>query len=331
MCTCVRLRADDGATVVGRTQEFGAPLGSQIAVLPRGYVTTSEAPDGAGKRWTAEHGVIGVSAFGKAGLLGDGMNEQGLYAGDLYMPGFCEYTPAEGRDPSSLLTPADMVSFVLGTCATVAEARAAMGSVAVWPSVVEQMGFAPPLHLVVHDASGDAAVFEWRDGEMIVFDNPIGVTTNSPHFDWHMTNLRNYVALGAKNPTWTEVNGVELHPLGQGVGLTGLPGNTSPPDRFVRAAAFVATHEPVADGPAAEMAMLHLINNFDIPGGSVVSHDGTSVEHTRYTTIANLTDGHYIVRWMHDPTPRLVDLSKTDFTTGPRQVPMPNGSWLELQ
>lgn len=52
------------------------------------------------------------------------------------------------------------------------------------------------------------------------------------------------------------VSGVELHPLGQGVGMTGLPCNTSPPGRFVRAAAFVATHESAPDGPAAEMAML---------------------------------------------------------------------------
>lgn len=73
------------------------------------------------------------------------------------------------------------------------------------------------------------------------------------------------------------------------------------------------------------------MNNFDIPGGSVVSHDGTSVERTRYTAIANLTDAHDIVRWMHDPTPRLVDLATTDLTTAPRQVPMPSGSWLELQ
>ena len=280
--------------------------------------------------WTSSYGLFGASASGNASQLVDDINEQGLYAGDLFMPGFCDYTPAEQTDPSKLLAPADMVAFLLGTCANVVEARTAMASVAVWPSVVDEMGFAPPLHLVVHDASGDSAVFEWRAGTMIVFDNPIGVTTNAPYFDWHTTNLRNYVSLGANNPEPTVVEGVELSPLGQGVGLTGLPGNTSPPARFVRAAAFVATHEPIPDGPAAEMAMFHIMNNFDIPGGSVVSADGTSLEHTRYTVVANLTDPRYIVRWMHDPTPRLIDLATTDFTRGPRQAPKPSGTWLEM-
>ena len=26
-----------------------------------------------------------------------------------------------------------------------------------------------------------------------IYDNPLGVMTNSPAFDWQMTNLRNYV------------------------------------------------------------------------------------------------------------------------------------------
>lgn len=330
MCTCVRLSAEDGTVVVGRTQEFAAALESQLAALPRGYAGVSAAPDGDGVTWVANYGVVGVSAFGHVGLLADGINEKGLYAGDLYMPGSCEYTPADGKNASSLLAPADMVAFVLGTCADVAETRTAMASVNVWSATVEAMGFAPPLHLVVHDRSGDSAVFEWRDGEMIVFDNPIGVTTNAPHFDWHTTNLRNYVSLGAVNPTSATIAGVELHPFGQGVGMTGLPGNSSPPARFVRAASFVATHQGAADGAAAELDMFHIMNNFDIPGGSVVSADGTSVEHTRYTVIANLHDSHYIVQWMHDPTPRLIDLNTTDFDTGPRQTPLPNGNWLPM-
>jgi len=45
-----------------------------------------------------------------------------------------------------------------------------MSSVTVWPSVVPATGFASPLHLVVHDASGDSAVFERRDGEMVAFE-----------------------------------------------------------------------------------------------------------------------------------------------------------------
>lgn len=331
MCTSVRIRATNGATVVGRTMEFAVPLESQIAVIPRGFGVTSGAPGGVGAGWTIEHGIVGASAFGEAHQIADGMNEQGLNAAGLYMPGFCEYTPAEGRDPSTLLEPAHMVTYVLGTCATTDEAIAAMQAVAVWPSPVPQMGFAPPLHLVLHDAGGHSAVIEWRDGEMLTFENPIGVATNAPHLDWHYTNLRNFITLSERTPPPVEIEGVSLPPLGQGVGLIGLPADSSPPSRFVRAVAYATAREPAADGAALEMEMLHLINNFDIPHGTVVSTDGTAVEHTRYTTIANLTDGHYIVRYSSDPTPRLVDLGRTDFTGEPRQVSMPGGTWLALE
>ena len=34
----------------------------------------------------------------KAGMLTDGLNDQGLYAGLLYMPGFCDYPSPDGAD-----------------------------------------------------------------------------------------------------------------------------------------------------------------------------------------------------------------------------------------
>jgi len=330
MCTCLRTKATNGAVVVGRTMEFAVPLGSQVCVLPRGFQGRSRGPAGEGKQWTARHGVVGVSAFGDVQTLADGMNETGLYAGDLYLPGFTEYASPEGRDPATLLAPTDLVGFVLGTCATVAEARTAMRTVAVWPEVVKAMGFSPPLHLVLHDASGDAAVLEWRDGEMVEFDNPIGVTTNSPHFDWHYLNLRNYMTLSPKNPTEIKIEGVALSPLGQGVGLSGLPGDTSPPSRFVRATAFVASLMPIADGPAAEKMVLHVMNNFDIPEGSVRTSDGSSVERTYWTSVSNLRDLHYVIRSFEDPTPRLIDLASTDFSAGARQVPLPTDGFVEM-
>jgi hypothetical protein len=66
MCTNLVMRAQNGATVVGRTMEFGHPLDSQIAVLPRGFVGVSSGPSGPGKQWTADYGVIGMSEFDSA-------------------------------------------------------------------------------------------------------------------------------------------------------------------------------------------------------------------------------------------------------------------------
>jgi len=332
MCTSLRLTTADHGAVVARTMEFPDLMRAQITVLPRGQALTGVAPDGTGHRWTSAHGVVGIDAFGRPDWLTDGTNEHGLYAGLLYMPGFCDYTPADGHAPDELLAIVNVVAFVLGTCTSVEAAIAAMQTVTVWPLVVPAMGLAPPAHVVLHDAGGASAVIEWVGGAMVAFDNPIGVATNSPHLDWHLTNLRNYVALRPANPAPFSVQGVEIAPLGQGPGMTGLPADASGPSRFVRAAAYVSTLDPVADARAGELAALHVINNFDLPRGFVRDGDGGAVEDaTLWTTIANLTDRRYIVRGIDDPTPLAIDLAATAFDgAAPRQVPIPTGTFAAL-
>ena len=40
---------------------------------------------------------------------------------------------------------------------------------------------------------------EYVDGELNVHDNPLGVITNAPTFDWHLTNLKGYVNLSPQD------------------------------------------------------------------------------------------------------------------------------------
>ena len=332
MCTSFRLKAQDSSVVVGRTMEFPNLMEAKITVLPRGFAGAGIAPSGTGRTWTSEHGVVGIDAFGQPGWLTDGINEVGLYAGLLYMPGFCDYTPAQDKDPASCLSIVNTVAFVLGTCASVAEATVAMSGVNVWPWTVQGFGNAPPAHLVLHDGGGASAVIEWRDGEMAVFDNPIGVATNSPHLDWHLLNLRNYLTLQAQNPDSITIEGVQLPIFGQGSGMRGLPADGSGPSRFVRAVAYVATLRPVPNAAELEMSALHVLNNFDIPFGLIRAGDSPGGDdHTLWSTISNLTGRRYAIRGYDNPTPQVIDLGSTDLTPGePRQIPLSAGSFEAL-
>jgi choloylglycine hydrolase len=332
VCTSFRLTAADATVVVGRTMEFPNAMAAKITVLPRGYAGTGSGRRGAGMTWTSAYGVVGIDAFGQPGTMTDAMNEKGVYAGLLYMPGFCDYTPADGRDPASLMSVIDAVAYVLGVSATVAEGKRALRRATVWPFVFGPFGFAPPAHLILHDASGKSAVIEWRDGEMIVFDNPIGVACNWPHLDWHLTNLRNYINLSAKNPAPISIDGVQLGAMGQGPGMNGLPGDASSPSRFVRAAALTASLRPVATGAELENTTLHILNNFDLPLGYIRDDDDPAHDdHTLWSSIANLGDLRYIVRTYDNPVPQLVDLASVDFAgAGPREVAMPGGSFAAL-
>ena len=333
MCTSFRLGAGDGSVVVGRTMEFPDAMGANIVALPVGFTATASAPSGPGGAWTATHGVVGMDAFGSACTLSDGMNDAGLYVGLQYMPGFCDYTPADGVAPERLVAITDVVALLLGTVASVAEATATISDLVVWPMVVPQMGMAPPAHLILHDASGDSAVVEWVDGDLRVLPNPIGVATNGPYLDWHLTNLRGHLNLGAASPSGRRVGGVELDPMGQGFGMVGLPGDSSPASRFLRAVALTVTLRPLATAADAELAALHVLNNFDIPFGFVRSPDDdpTHDDHTLWSTIADLTTLAYSVRTYDDPTPRRIALADVDFGGPvPLTIPLPVGGFPAL-
>ena len=93
--------------------------------------------------------------------------------------------------------------------------------------------------------------------------------TNSPKYDWHLTNLRNYVNLNAENVPPVVIEGISFAGTGQGTGLKGIPGDPTPPSRFVRAAEMAYLSQK--GDTAADIVNLseHILNNVDIPIGLV--------------------------------------------------------------
>ena len=164
--------------------------------------------------------------------------------------------------------------YLLGTCADVKEAVGAAAAVRVGAVIQKNMGFVPPCHYIVHDAAGQCVVLEYIDGELKVHDDPLGVVTNSPTFDWHVTNLRNYVNLSVTNVPPVELAGIKFLGLGQGSGMLGLPGDFTPPSRFVRAVAFSRRPCPWQRPAKASCKRSIILNQFDIPKGAARG-DGT--------------------------------------------------------
>lgn len=311
MCTNFKHRpAKDGTVVVGRTMEFPAGLPWQLQVVPKNETFKSVMPGA--RSWTSTYGIVGIAAILPTGIM-DGMNEAGLSGHGLYMPGFCTYQQPknDGNDISEV----DVIAFLLATCATVAEVKQAAESLTIC-GYDPGIGFVPPLHFLFHDKTSSVAL-EMRPEGLSIADNPLGVGTNSPFLDWHLTNLRQYTGLTATNPS-TSVDGFNFEPLGQGGGLRGLPGDYTPPGRFVRALAQVGLADEPADGAAAEMSALHILNTFDINAG-LIREQGPggkpSDEVTQWSTISNLTGGRWIYRLRNDPTVYVVDVANTDFTS----------------
>jgi choloylglycine hydrolase len=140
------------------------------------------------------------------------------------------------------------------------------------PNPIKEIGGESfPGHFVVHDSTGASVVIEPVDKTLKIYDNPLGVMANSPTFDWHVTNLRNYVNLTTTNVPPIEMSGIKLSQFGQGSGMRGIPGDFTPPSRFVRAVAFSQSAEKLATAEETVPQVFHIMNAFDIPVLSEIS------------------------------------------------------------
>lgn len=331
-CTGITLKAKDGSVVYGRTMEWGTfDLNSRVIIIPPGQAFTGSTPGeggrGKGMAWTAKHGVVGLDALNRD-IVVDGMNERGLTVGLFYHPGFAEYAPFDPAQAPTTMAPTDLGTYLLTTCATVDEARAALDAVRIAPVVEEALGFPAPVHYLITEPSGRAIVVEFIKGKTMVHEAPLGVITNSPTYDWHETNLRNYVNLSPVGIPDRKLGEIDFKPLGGGSGMIGLPGDFTPPSRFVRAVAFSKAARPTPTGEETMYELFRVLDNFNVPLGSA---EGGGEDRTRGMRSATLWTTAYDTRnrvlyyhTAHNRRVRMVDMKRVGFSSakGITHVPM---------
>ncbi len=313
-CTGIRLTAKDGTTVYARTLELGGDLDSNLIVVPRGYAYVGDTPTGTpGLHWTTKYAFVGPNARGLP-FVCDGMNEKGLAVGNFMFPGSAGYQKINAGNADRAVASYQVPVYLLSTCATVDDAVAAVKGLVVGLGGAELPSALQRLHYAVHDAQGHSAVIEYVDGKLHVYENPLGVITNSPTFDWHQTNLRNFVHLSPDNAKPIVEAGETLTGLGQGTGMWGLPGDFTPPSRFVRAVAFTQTATPADTAEQCVQQAFHILNQFDLPRGAIraKNHGKTEVEFTNWTTAADLKHLRYYFNTYKSRVIRMVDLNKLD-------------------
>lgn len=315
-CTGLMLINKDGSMVAGRTVEFGNKIDASAAMVPRGYAFTGMTPNGDGLKYIAKYAAVGVYAFKDVKLM-DGINEAGLVAGAFYLPTYASYTPTTIDNQAKGLSPAEFPNWLLTQFSSVDEVRKAVNSGAsiITPTVSAGWGpTPPPFHYAVYDKTGAAIVIEPIDGKLVIHENPLGTVTNSPTFDWHMTNLRNYITLNPNNVNKGKIGKVELQAFGLGNGMWGLPGDFSPTSRFVRAALFSANAIPSANAKEGITHIFHILNNFDIPKGIGRDSSGGTItaDYTQLTTARDPQSLRFFYKSYDDQTIRMIDMKKLD-------------------
>lgn len=311
-CTGLTLKSADGAIVPARTVEWaGSQYVSYCVVTPRGYQQQAYTHEGEnGMTFKARYGYAGI-ACAMPQFIVDGVNEKGLCAELFFFPGAGGYPEYDSAKLNVTIGDMQLVSYLLGQCATVDEAKEAIGKVRV--TALEPSG--QTCHWRLTDLSGKQIVVEIVDGETHFYDC-IGVLTNSPGYEWHLTNLRNYINLYPGAAPDRDFLGLKETPISGGSGLLGLPGDFTSPSRFVRVAFYQYTARQQPTAFATVCQAFQILNNFDIPVGTAWHMEEQTpdmLSATQWTVVNDITNKVIYYHTGVDGTIRAIDLKDIDF------------------
>lgn len=311
-CTGISLTARDGAYIQSRTIEWArGVLKSEYVVIPRGEEMVSYTPGGAdGLRYKARYGVVGLSVVMKE-FIAEGVNEAGLSAGLFFFPRYGSYQDYDPAQNGRTTIDMQVTQWILSQFSTIDEVKEAVSKVRIVGTEKDAA-----IHWRIGERSGRQVVMEIVGGVPHFYENEVGVLTNAPGFEWHLTNLENYVNLFPGDAPSHNLSGLTLHPIGGNSGFLGLPGDATPPSRFVRAAFYRATAPQRETAFETVQQCFHLLNNFDVPIG--IEHpEGETPDipsATQWTSAIDLTNLKVYYKTAYNNTIRCIDLNDIDFS-----------------
>lgn len=292
--------------------------------------------------WRGEYGFLAMNAFHSDVVAANGMNTEGLTTGTMVLA-LSEYQAVPTLDgkpngKNAIYYPF-LSTWILSNCQdcqdvidglTVDKLTLAPGSTltqASQNSVKEKLIVIDPFdeinpafkfHFPVQDAKGNSIVLEFIDGELHISDmNPIGVLTNDPVIALQQDNvLHNYAFINPVN-LGLQGNNFSNRLIGQGSGFDGLPGSSTPVDRFVRASMMTNYAYPVDDGIEATNLAFHILNTVDIPKGTSresvepeAGKDEPISDYPQWITVSDLTNKLFNIRMYDSPSVYSIDLNE---------------------
>lgn len=292
-CTRVVYLGPGERILTGRSMDWKLPMVSNLWVLPRG-ISRAGAAGPRSATWTAKYGSLVLTGYDLA--TADGMNEAGLVV-NLLWEVEATYPEDDGITPRMSL--AVFPQYLLDRFASVEEAVADLESNPVLVAGGE-VPIGPPgrqatVHVSLSDATGDSAIIEFVDGEMVIHHSrAYQVMTNEPTYERQLAVLE----------YWQNINPREF-----------LPGTVRASDRFVRAHFYVNAVVQSEDPRIAAASVFSVIRQTSVPWGISVA-DAPNLSTTRWRVVADHKDRRYYAESVISPSVFWVDLDELDVSAG---------------
>ena len=281
---CTAIFDNRCGALFGRTLDLEYSLGEEVVICPKKYplpLRHAESFDG-------KFAILGACILREGfPLFYDGLNEAGVAAAALNFPISAEY--ADFDKGKLNLASFELIPYLLGTCESLAEVRERLKKLNVTSVGFSSELLPTPLHWIFADKGGSLVV-ECTAGGLNVHENPVGVLTNEPSFDFQLLRLADYSSLDSAPPKNNLSADFQPKNYSRGLGAFGLPGDFSSSSRFVRAT-FVKNHTS-ADGADGVTRFFHIMDSVAVPRGCVITEDGREVE-TVYTSCMALDEPTY--------------------------------------
>ena len=286
MCTAVTYKTKDH--YFGRNLDLEYSYNETVTITPRNYVFRFKKISDIKSHFA----MIGMAyVVDEYPLYYDATNEMGLSMAGLNFPDNAHYKPY-CQDKENI-TPFEIIPWILCQCATVDEAEKLLQGINLLSESFSNDLSLSPLHWIISD-NNRSITLEAVESGIMIYNNPVGVLTNNPTFDYQVFNLNNYMSLtsGDIQKTFSVSKYLKLKTYSRGMGAMGLPGDYSSMSRFVKAS-FVKTNSVSSNSENDSVSQFfHILKSVEMPRGCLKVGEG-SYAVTLYSSCCNTDRGIY--------------------------------------
>lgn len=312
MCTSIAMKTND--FYFGRTMDLNQEFHTSVVITPRNYPIAFRRSSVLRRH----NAIIGMAAVVENyPLYAEAANEKGLCMAALNFPDNADYSLTE--DPRRTnVSPFELFHWILGQCDSVEEARQLLDSTHLIGIPFSEKISLTPQHWHIADRESSVTLENTPYG-LELYNNPVGVLTNNPAFQFQLTNLCQYMNLisGYPKNCFSSLEGIT--PFGQGLGSFGLPGDYSPSSRFVKAAYLLLNSVCPNDDSSSLAQFIHLLDSVSIVRGSVLSQEEVC-DTTTYACCINATRGIYYYKTYSNNQLTGIDLRHENLDSGTLRI-----------